>query len=63
MNLASDALALTCGGLLGLDRLRGPLLVKETQLANGGVAGYAVEIAEHKRDPYALVEEIVGKLG
>ena len=24
---------------------------------------YAAEIAEHKRDPYSLVEEIVGKTG
>ena len=33
------------------------------QLGNGAVAGYAAEIAEHKRDPYELVEEIVGRLG
>jgi hypothetical protein len=24
---------------------------------------YAREIAEHRRDPYTLVEEIVGRLG
>jgi LAO/AO transport system kinase len=47
-----------------LEMLRDALLERaREQLANGGVAGYAVEIAEHKRDPYALVEEIVGKLG
>jgi len=33
------------------------------QMGNGAVAGYAAEVAEHKRDPYSLVEEIVGKLG
>jgi len=32
------------------------------QLGNGAVARYAVEVAEHKRDPYSLVEEIVNKL-
>jgi LAO/AO transport system kinase len=47
-----------------LEMLRDALLERaREQLANGGVAGYAAEIAEHKRDPYALVEEIVGKLG
>ena len=29
----------------------------------GDVSRYATEVAEHKRDPYTLVEEIVGKLG
>ena len=29
---------------------------------NGAVARYAAEVAEHKRDPYSLVEEIVNKL-
>ena len=32
------------------------------QLGNGGLARYAAEIAEHKRDPYSLVEEIVAGL-
>ncbi len=27
-------------------------------LADGGLARYAAEVAEHKRDPYTLVEEI-----
>ena len=27
------------------------------------LGGYAEEVAEHKRDPYALMEEIVGRLG
>jgi LAO/AO transport system kinase len=33
------------------------------QMGNGRMAEYAAEIAEHKRDPYTLVEEIVGRLG
>ena len=32
-------------------------------LGKGEAEGYAAEIAEHKRDPYSLVEEIVGELG
>jgi LAO/AO transport system kinase len=32
------------------------------QLGNGAVARYAAEVAEHKRDPYSLVEEIVNAL-
>jgi len=47
-----------------LEMLRDALLERaREQLGNGAVAGYAAEIAEHKRDPYGLVEEIVGKLG
>jgi len=47
-----------------LEMLRDALLERaREQLGNGAVAGYAAEIAEHKRDPYELVEEIVGKLG
>ena len=38
-----------------LDKARG-------QLGDGQVSGYAAEVAEHKRDPYTIVEEIVGKL-
>jgi GTPase len=46
-----------------LEMLRDALLERaREQLGNGAVAGYAAEIAEHKRDPYALVEEIVGSL-
>ena len=33
-----------------------------SNLGNGAVARYAAEVAEHKRDPYSLVEEIVGTL-
>jgi len=32
------------------------------QLENGAVARYAAEVAEHKRDPYSLIEEIVNKI-
>jgi LAO/AO transport system kinase len=47
-----------------VEMLRDAFLEKaRAQLDNGAVAGYAAEIAEHKRDPYELVEEIVGKLG
>jgi LAO/AO transport system kinase len=47
-----------------VEMLRDALLEKaREQLANGAVAGYAAEVAEHRRDPYELVEEIVGKLG
>ena len=46
-----------------VEMLRDALLDKaQQQLANGKVAKYAAEVAEQKRDPYALVEEIVGKL-
>ncbi len=47
-----------------LEMLRDALLERAREhLGNDAVAGYAAEIAEHKRDPYELVEEIVGKLG
>ena len=39
-----------------LERARG-------QLDHGRVEQYAAEIAEHKRDPYKLVEELVAKAG
>jgi len=32
-------------------------------LGNGDADRYAAEVAEHKRDPYSLVEEIVGEVG
>jgi hypothetical protein len=38
-----------------LDKARG-------ELGDGQVSRYAAEVAEHKRDPYTIVEEIVGKL-
>jgi hypothetical protein len=31
-------------------------------MEDGKLASYAAEIAEHRRDPYTLVEEIVGEL-
>jgi LAO/AO transport system kinase len=47
-----------------VEMLRDALLDRaREQLGNGAVTGYAAEVAEHKRDPYSLVEEIVGKLG
>ena len=46
-----------------LEMLREALLEGARKLLeNGAAAGYAAEIAEHKRDPYELVEEIVGKM-
>lgn len=47
-----------------VEMLRDTLMEKAREhLGNGNVARYAAEVAEHKRDPYTLVEEIVGKLG
>ena len=47
-----------------VEMLRDSLLVKaREQLGDGSVARYAAEVAEHKRDPYTLVEEIISKLG
>lgn len=47
-----------------LEMLRDALLERaQEQLGNGTVARYAAEVAEHKRDPYSLVEEIVARLG
>ena len=46
-----------------VEMLRDALLEKaREQLGAGAVAAYAAEVAEHKRDPYELVEEIVGKV-
>jgi hypothetical protein len=33
------------------------------QLGDGRAEQYAAEVAQHKRDPYTLVEEIVRKAG
>jgi len=45
-----------------VEMLRDALLEKaRVQLADGSVARYAAEVAERKRDPYSLVEEIVEK--
>jgi LAO/AO transport system kinase len=47
-----------------IEMLRDALLEKaREQMEDGNVARYAAEVAEHKRDPYTLVEEIVGRLG
>ncbi len=47
-----------------VEMLRDTLMEKAREkLGDGKVARYATEVAEHKRDPYTLVEEIVGKLG
>ena len=46
-----------------VEMLRDALLDQARErLGAGGLARYATEIAEHKRDPYSLVEEIVGGL-
>jgi hypothetical protein len=34
-----------------------------SQIAGGRLERYAAEIADHKRDPYSLVEEIIGEVG
>ena len=47
-----------------IEMLRDALLEKaRAQMQDGSIARYAVEIAEHKRDPYTLVEEIAGTIG
>lgn len=46
-----------------IEMLRDALLDKaHEQLHNGAVSSYAAEVAAHQRDPYSLVEEIIGKL-
>jgi LAO/AO transport system kinase len=46
-----------------VEMLREAMLDKaRAQLADGQVTRYAAEIAEHKRDPYSVVEEIVGSI-
>jgi LAO/AO transport system kinase len=45
-----------------VEMLRDTMLEKaRAQLGDGNVAALAREVAEHKRDPYTLIEEIVGK--
>ena len=47
-----------------VEMLRDAMLEKaREQLGDGNVAQLAAEIAEHKRDPYTLVEEIAASLG
>ncbi len=43
-----------------IEMLRDTLLERVIREQNGKVDSYAAEIAEHKRDPYSLIEEIVG---
>jgi LAO/AO transport system kinase len=45
-----------------LEMLRESLFEKALEQLQGDLPRYAAEIAEHKRDPYTLVEEIVGRL-
>jgi LAO/AO transport system kinase len=45
-----------------VEMVRDAMLEKaRAQFSDGQVERYAAEIAEHKRDPYTLVEEIVGR--
>jgi LAO/AO transport system kinase len=46
-----------------VEMLREVLLERALKQLDGDLPRYAREIAEHKRDPYTLVEEIVGRLG
>jgi LAO/AO transport system kinase len=47
-----------------IEMLRDALLEKaRTQLGDGDLARLAAEVAEHKRDPYTLVEEIAANVG
>jgi GTPase len=47
-----------------VEMLRDVMLEKaRSQLGDGNVAALALQVAEHKRDPYTLVEEIAGKSG
>jgi LAO/AO transport system kinase len=48
-----------------LEMLREALMARllREQLNDGQLGEYAMQVAEHKRDPYALVEEIVTKAG
>jgi LAO/AO transport system kinase len=47
-----------------VEMLRDAMLDKARQhLADGGLRQYAAEVAEHKRDPYTLVEEIAANVG
>jgi LAO/AO transport system kinase len=47
-----------------IEMLRDTMLEKaRLQLTDGNLARLATEVAEHKRDPYSLVEEIVARVG
>jgi LAO/AO transport system kinase len=45
-----------------IEMLRDAMLEKaRAQLGDGNITRLAAEVAEHKRDPYSLIEEIVGR--
>jgi GTPase len=45
-----------------VEMLRDTMLERaRTQLGDGNLTKLAAEVAEHKRDPYTLIEEIAGK--
>ena len=45
-----------------VEMLRDAMLLRaREQLGDGSIARLAAEVAEHKRDPYSLIEEIAGK--
>jgi LAO/AO transport system kinase len=45
-----------------IEMLRNSLLEKaRAAMSDGDLARFAAEIAEHKRDPYSVIEEIAGK--
>jgi|HubBroStandDraft_2_1064218.scaffolds.fasta_scaffold36240_3 LAO/AO transport system kinase len=47
-----------------IEMLRDALFEKaRDQMGDSSVAGYAAEVAQHKRDPYTLVEEIAANVG
>jgi LAO/AO transport system kinase len=47
-----------------VEMLRDAMLEKAREhLGDGNIARMAAEVAEHKRDPYTLIEEIAGKIG
>jgi LAO/AO transport system kinase len=46
-----------------VEMLRDELLEKAREQMGENIESYAAEVAEHKRDPYTLVEEIIGTIG
>ena len=46
-----------------VEMLRDTMLEKARDQFDGNVTELAAEVAEHKRDPYTLVEEIAGRIG
>jgi hypothetical protein len=47
-----------------VDMLRDSLLEKAyAKIGDGDLSRYASEVADRKRDPYSVVEEIIGKIG